>query len=393
MRPAMTRQNVRSRERPSVRSRERGAVLVLVAVMIVALIGFAALVIDIGKMYKVRGELQNAADSAALAGAASLDRTAGGISLARENAKAYARLHHANGTLVELDDVDILFGAWDEATGTFTSMGTDPDDPAAVNAVRVIDRREDQRQNPVQLDLAPLLGTPRADVRSDAIAISGGPRGECGFPMVVPDCTLSRVLEDGTCDHCMTYQDNNTDNAGWTSFDTGSVGGPTITALITSACFDAAGNVLIDPTTHECTGTCTNVTVGDEIKVQNGNLMNQGANNFCQVIETILTRGIPGGPAQPFVVRAPVLESTPGSACDASQFSSFHSVAGFAAFEIYGAKCGNGDPGVFASSSPCAEPSSGKYIVGALRCDLESIEGVAGGGYFGIRAKHIRLVE
>ena len=92
-------------------------------------------------------------------------------------------------------------------------------------------------------------------------------------------------------------------------------------------------------------------------------------------------------------MRAPVLESTPGSACDAAQFSSFHTIAGFAAFEIYGAKCGNADPGVFSSLSPCPAPSSGKYIVGALRCDLESVEGVAGGGFFGIQAKHIRIVE
>jgi hypothetical protein len=38
-------------------------------------------------------------------------------------------------------------------------------------------------------------------------------------------------------------------------------------------------------------------------------------------------------------------------------------------------------------------PASGKYTVGALRCDLDSDEGVAGGGYFGIDSKHIRIVE
>jgi Flp pilus assembly protein TadG len=214
---------------------ERGAVLVLVAVMIVVLIAFAALVIDIGKMYKVRGELQNASDSAAHAAAISLDHTAAGIAAARDKAKEYALLHNADGTGVALDDSDIIFGHWDEATRTFTALGTDPADPAAVNAVRVIDRRQQATQNSVALNLAPLLGMPQVDVHSDAIAIAGGPRGECGFPMVVPDCTLNQALEDGTCAHCMTYQDNNTDTAGWTSFDAGSVGGPTITALIRSA--------------------------------------------------------------------------------------------------------------------------------------------------------------
>lgn len=376
-----------------VRDSERGAVMILVAILLVAMIGFAALVVDVGKLYKVRGELQNASDSSAHAGALALDGTAAGIELARERAKEYALMHFADRTDVVISDDDIIFGFWDEDTRTFTSYGTNPENPRSVNAVRIIDRRGAGTSNPVLLPLAKLLGTPQADVRTDAIAISGGPMSECGFPMVVPDCTLDEPLESGSCAHCMTYQDNNTDNAGWTSFDTGSVGGPTITALIESACFDSEGNVAVDPTTGECTGGCVDIAVGQDIKVQNGNLMNQGNENFCTVIQQILTRGVPGGPVYPFVVRAPVLESTPGSACDASQFSSFHTIAGFAAFEIYGAKCGNADPGVFYGSSPCAAPTSGKYIVGALRCDLESLEGVAGGAYFGIRARHIRLVE
>lgn len=374
------------------RSNERGAVIVLVAVMLVMLIGFASLVIDIGKLYKVRGELQNASDSAAHAGATELDRTAAGIARAREAAREYARLHFADQAPVEIDDADIIFGHWNSQTRVFVPLGSDPINPAIVNAVRVIDRREDASGNPVVLHLARLMGHTRADVRSDAIAVSGGPDAECGFPMVVPDCSLDEAIDEGTCDYCMTYQDNNSDNAGWTSFDQGSVGGPTITGLIEAGCFDAGGNVLIDPATGECAGTCNEIQAGTEIKVQNGNLMNQGTSNFCPLIQEILTRGVPGGPAQPFIVRVPVLESTPGADCDASQFSSFKNIAGFAALEIFGAKCGNGDPGVFAPSSPCPEPASGKYIVAALRCDLDSVEG-AGGDFFGIDAKHIRIVE
>jgi hypothetical protein len=55
-------------------------------------------------------------------------------------------------------------------------------------------------------------------------------------------------------------------------------------------------------------------------------LLNQGASNFCPLIQQILTRGVEGGPVYPFTVRVPVLESTPGSACDASQFSSFREI-------------------------------------------------------------------
>ncbi len=51
---------------------ERGAVLVHVAIAMLALIAFSALVIDYGALWVSRRQAQNAADSAALAGALSL---------------------------------------------------------------------------------------------------------------------------------------------------------------------------------------------------------------------------------------------------------------------------------------------------------------------------------
>jgi uncharacterized membrane protein len=47
----------------------RGQVLVLVAIALFALLGFAALAVDVGYMYTVRHELQRCADAGALAGA------------------------------------------------------------------------------------------------------------------------------------------------------------------------------------------------------------------------------------------------------------------------------------------------------------------------------------
>lgn len=376
----------------SERRGQRGVVLVIVAVLIVVLIGFVALVVDVGKLYKTRGELQNASDSAALAGASGLDLTAGGIDEARARAHAYANLHLADRTAVELSDGDIVFGHWDEDAGTFTPLGSDPADPGQVNAVAVITRREAGSGNAVVFDIAPVLGATSGDVRADAIAVVSGPRGECGFPLVVPDCTLMEPLGDGSCGHCLTYQDANTDTSGFTSLIDGPVSGPIIRNIIIAACYDETGAVAVDPVTGECTGTCSHVMSGDAIRVQNGNLMNTGGNNFCPIIQDLLRRGVPGGPAYPLTVRVPVLLTPPGASCENTQFSGTHQVAGFAAFDLLGAKCGNNDPGVFVGSSPCAPPSSGKYIVGALRCDLESPD-PPGGGWFGIRSVHPRLVE
>lgn len=51
---------------------QRGAVLVVVALLLLVLLGFAALAVDIGHLAVVKNELQNAADAGALAGASQL---------------------------------------------------------------------------------------------------------------------------------------------------------------------------------------------------------------------------------------------------------------------------------------------------------------------------------
>lgn len=52
---------------PAFESRERGAASVMVAVLLVALLGCAALAVDVGAMYSEKAQLQNGADFSALA--------------------------------------------------------------------------------------------------------------------------------------------------------------------------------------------------------------------------------------------------------------------------------------------------------------------------------------
>lgn len=61
----MSHRRIEIRRRPA----ERGQTIVLVAVALVSLLGMAALAIDVTTMYVARGEMQRAADAAALAGA------------------------------------------------------------------------------------------------------------------------------------------------------------------------------------------------------------------------------------------------------------------------------------------------------------------------------------
>lgn len=59
---------------PARKSR-RGSTLVMVAILLVAFVGVGAIAADIGRYYVVTGELQTAADAAALAGGLALQRT------------------------------------------------------------------------------------------------------------------------------------------------------------------------------------------------------------------------------------------------------------------------------------------------------------------------------
>ena len=79
----------RQESRPNSQ-RQRGAVMILFALSLTVLLGFMALVIDLGRTYVVRTELQNAADAAALAGAKDLNQTSAGVTSAVATAIAMA---------------------------------------------------------------------------------------------------------------------------------------------------------------------------------------------------------------------------------------------------------------------------------------------------------------
>jgi Flp pilus assembly protein TadG len=108
----------------------RGAVLPLVAVLMLVLIGVSALAIDFGHLYVVRNELQNAADAGALRGARVLyndDGTAINAAFAMQEAEDAAK---ENKALAEEGDIevdvevngntgDVQIGHWFFSTKTF----------------------------------------------------------------------------------------------------------------------------------------------------------------------------------------------------------------------------------------------------------------------------------
>lgn len=117
---------------------QKGFALVWVVLMIVVLVGLVSLAVDLGYMYVAKGQLQNAADAAALAGAARLDGSADEVANAKAEAKKFAQANKAAGDAVIITDQDILVGNYNASIAdTPFRVGMTP-----YNAVQVTARRD-----------------------------------------------------------------------------------------------------------------------------------------------------------------------------------------------------------------------------------------------------------
>lgn len=158
-------------------SRRRAVVAVQVMVLISVLLGFAALTIDLGTMFRARGDLQDAADSAAMAGVSAFTSDAmlrvrltptdsnsfnEALQYVRDRARDFSQ---ANYTLGE--QTNLLITSDDLKSGWIDlNSASSPLDPLRVvnefNAVQVVVRRDSSADNqankPITYYLAPLMG-------------------------------------------------------------------------------------------------------------------------------------------------------------------------------------------------------------------------------------------
>jgi len=164
-------------------------VVVQVAVVMVVLLGFAALTIDVGAMYNTRADLQRAADAAALAGASVYTTddmmavrmgTAGAGGLTGVIGDAVNRssgFSYANGSFgtmhTNLSASDILTGWINPYSGT-ENIHTSPE-AKDYNAVQLTVRRQagegDATNGPVEYLFAKILGQNSGGVTASAAAM------------------------------------------------------------------------------------------------------------------------------------------------------------------------------------------------------------------------------
>jgi Flp pilus assembly protein TadG len=228
----------------STRDNEKGAVIVLIAILMIFFIGIVALAVDVYHLYVVRNELQNAADGGSLAGARELyivDGTA-----VNHNANAIAAntaVQNASERIpVEVNynagtnSGDVERGHWSFATRTFTpndslstiDMGnyTEAELDANldyINAVKVITRRQG---TPAASFFAQIFGYKDFAVGAEAVAYLGfaGSLLPADLDQPIAICEESILNDEGNYDCNMgrmlnSGKDPDTGNTGgWTNF-------------------------------------------------------------------------------------------------------------------------------------------------------------------------------
>jgi hypothetical protein len=167
---------MRSLIRTRLRRDDTGAVVALVAIMMVVLLGMGALVIDVGQLYAERRELQNGADAAALAVAKDcadgdcLDETA--------TARTYANANAHDGK-----------AGIQEVCGSGPGLVPCPTPPAGVPAtswVKVQTVTPDD--NKVDFVFAPVLGRDAGKAGAKAVATWGAAKKATTLPLTFSAC-------------------------------------------------------------------------------------------------------------------------------------------------------------------------------------------------------------
>jgi Flp pilus assembly protein TadG len=214
----------------------KGIAAVYIALIMFALVAFVGLAIDIGYMYVAKGQLQNAADSGALAGAAKLKSAGTGAAnptdltqtAARTAAITFAGKNVAAGqnVVVENDNSNILGNDNDIAVGNWNGAAFRPYS-TPVNAIKVRARRTDEVPGgKVPLFVSQVFGWEKMGAAADAVAALPV-RANNFIALCTASCseggsTVSNDPHDPTVLNPVRYYDrdpgiSNKESFGWTS--------------------------------------------------------------------------------------------------------------------------------------------------------------------------------
>lgn len=182
----------------------RGGVLILTALLLPVLLGFAALAVDIAYFHVVRNELRNDADAAVLAGARYLYSGGGNApdwAMASQQALLAVALNRAAGQ--PLSQATVRVGYWN-VSGSPGDLQLLPMTPTAndVPALEVtVARAAGQNGGPVSTFFARIWGR---DFQALSATATAGPTSPgsmdagSAFPFVMPQCMFDTYWNTGT---------------------------------------------------------------------------------------------------------------------------------------------------------------------------------------------------
>lgn len=182
---------------------QRGGIMLLAAPLTLCLLALTALAVDVARIMVARNELQNAADAAALAGAARLGSYIAPDWNAAEDAAADAiTMNRAAGALLQTGVIDL--GFW-PIEGGGPMRPHDEGSPAPVlgeNPAVQVTVSLDEGVNGGALDLlfAPVFQRYLASIQASAVAVIATPgfAGEGSlFPMVLNKCMFDQYWANG----------------------------------------------------------------------------------------------------------------------------------------------------------------------------------------------------
>jgi Flp pilus assembly protein TadG len=299
---------------------ESGTTAIFVAICLFMLLIVLGIVIDLGHLYVVRQELQNAADAGADAGAMSLYWLANGtnpkdakdlLNCAYAQLKAMEVVQHnkSDKKLLLISNADIEVGVWQyNPAGNsweFQELPCDAANAYTLNAVRVTTRRTNAWNGPVNLFFGGILGFDSVELTAQATAMLGWvrhlrPGG--GFPIAVGENYVPPPGQKMP----VTFKNDWSDTGCWHTFKHPYPDADYIEDLVTGDWKDNG----IDPQDLD-------IKIGDNIMLKNGvatSVLKETANQFYNVHNGDWT------------VCVPVVNT--------SQFNQNKEVRGFVAFEI-----------------------------------------------------------
>ena len=220
---------------------QRGVTGMTFAMSLSAILGMAAITVDLGRAFVTRSELQNIADSTALAAAGKLGLVYQDIATTNGNAatsnvtlsgnengsittvaNSMANLHNAGGkSNIALAANDISVGTFNTSTEVVASTLTSPD------SVTIRVRRDATQNGPLTTIFAAIFGNSTLGVSATATAALGPASSVPPGAMTAPFGIDERwFLNGGQCNNQIQFSPTNSPVgcAGWHVYDEGQLG-------------------------------------------------------------------------------------------------------------------------------------------------------------------------